>query len=108
MDREVPVREGIWNPGIFLCSRGVTGSRVGLRSQWGKPRGSSSLLDCTISSPHSITCQKEGLVVDWQDYYDTAIKMGMASDRILSRMDNEVCDVYGSEYRDQVIKRIKI
>jgi len=34
--------------------------------------------------------------------------MGMASDRILSRMDNEVCDVYGSEYRDQVIKRIKI
>lgn len=53
-------------------------------------------------------CQERGLVVDWIEYYKSALSSGMSPDRILTRIDSEVSDVYGPEYRDEVIKRLKV
>jgi hypothetical protein len=52
-------------------------------------------------------CQENDYVVDWIDYYKTALDSGMSSDRILTRIDTEVSDVYNLEYRDEVLKRLK-
>jgi len=47
-------------------------------------------------------------VVDWIDYYESALRHGMQSERVLSRIGSDVSDVYGPEYRDEVLKRLRI
>ena len=47
-------------------------------------------------------------VVDWIDYYQSALDHGMQSSRVLSRIDSDIVDVYGPEYRDEVMKRLRI
>ena len=48
-----------------------------------------------------------GYVVDWIDYYESALKHGMQSERVLSRIESDVSDVYGAEYRDRVLERLR-
>jgi hypothetical protein len=48
-----------------------------------------------------------GYVVDWIDYYESALKHGMQSERVLSRIESDVSDVYGSEYRDRVLELLR-
>ena len=51
--------------------------------------------------------EDRGLVVDWIDYYESALRHGMQTDRVLSRIDSDVVDVLGSEHRDEVLKRLR-
>lgn len=51
--------------------------------------------------------KEKGYVIDWVDYYKSALDQGMQSDRILSRIDGDIVDVFGSEYRDEVLKRLR-
>jgi hypothetical protein len=46
-------------------------------------------------------------VVDWMDYYESALRHGMQSERVLSRIESDVSDVYGAEYRDRVFERLR-
>lgn len=46
-------------------------------------------------------------VVDWIDYYESALRHGMQSERVLLRIESDVADVYGSEYRDRVLERLR-
>jgi hypothetical protein len=52
--------------------------------------------------------KERGMVVDWVDYYLSALDHGMQSSRILSRISSDVVDVYGPEYRDEVLGRLRI
>jgi hypothetical protein len=64
----------------------------------------------SIGLPLSVVldlCKSHDFVVDWCDYYRSGIDHGMSSDRLLTRIDTEVSDVYGPEYRDEVMKRLK-
>ena len=54
-----------------------------------------------------LECRGRGFVIDWIDYYNSALKLGMSSERVLSRIDSEIVDAYGPEYRDEVLKRLK-
>ena len=42
----------------------------------------------------------------WLHFYDEAVAAGMKHGRILARLDPAICDVYGPEFRDVVIKRL--
>lgn len=50
--------------------------------------------------------KKEKIVVDWQNFYDLAIKGGWKYKRIRERVSSSVFEVYGPEYRDGVIRRL--
>jgi hypothetical protein len=46
-------------------------------------------------------------MVDWIDYYKSAVKHGMQSDRVLLRLENDISDVYGPMYKEEIITRLK-
>lgn len=50
--------------------------------------------------------RKKRIVVDWQDFYDRAIKGGWKYKRIRERVSSSVFEVYGPEYRNEVIRRL--
>jgi len=47
------------------------------------------------------------LMPSWIDFYDAAKRGGMQHDRIVSKLDPAIVDVYGAEFRDQVFDRLR-
>tara|TARA_Y100000310_G_C20704121_1_gene833231 strand:+ start:18129 stop:18308 length:180 start_codon:yes stop_codon:yes gene_type:complete len=54
-----------------------------------------------------ITFEEKGFVVDWIDYYESALKEGMKSERILNRMRFAITDAYGKEYSNIVMRHME-
>ena len=50
--------------------------------------------------------KRKQIVVDWKNFYDQAIQDGWKYNRIRERISSSVLEVYGSEYRDGVIRRL--
>lgn len=51
--------------------------------------------------------KEKDIVVDWKNFYDLAIQSGWKYKRIRERISSSVFEVYGPEYRDQVIRRLE-
>ena len=54
-----------------------------------------------------IVLKESDLVVDWIDYYESAVKSGMKSDRILERLKYNIGDASCAEHSVYVIKALK-
>lgn len=52
--------------------------------------------------------EEQNMVVDWVDYYDTALIKGMKSDRILTQVESAVREVYGETYCSTVMKLFEL
>jgi hypothetical protein len=50
---------------------------------------------------------KQGLVVDWKDYYETSLSLGCNPHTIVNRIETSVGDCFGPKYREEVMKRLK-
>lgn len=55
-----------------------------------------------------IYCQSHNMVIDWLDYYNSAISLGMERSRILSRISADVADSFGTEYRNTIIDKLNM
>ena len=53
-----------------------------------------------------IYCQNHNMIIDWLDYYNSAISLGMERSRILSRISADVADSFGTEYRNTIIDKL--
>lgn len=51
--------------------------------------------------------KKNNLVVDWIDFIEDAIKYKWKMERTLIKIETSVEEVYGKEYCQEVMKRIK-
>lgn len=49
---------------------------------------------------------KEGMVVDWIDYYEESLKNGWSTKTALNRIETAVGDYFGNTYKEEVIKRL--
>ena len=47
------------------------------------------------------------MVVLWTEYYSDCVRSGMKSERVVNRIQSAVREVYGSEYCDEVMDRLK-
>lgn len=47
------------------------------------------------------------MLVDWLDFYDSAVKEGWKLSSIFKRIESSVGDVFGPKHRDEVIKRLQ-
>jgi len=47
-------------------------------------------------------------IPDWLTFYVEALRAGMKHDRIISKLDSAMADIYGTEFRDVVIERIEM
>lgn len=54
-----------------------------------------------------VALQDADLVVDWIDYYESAVKSGMESDRVLEGLKYNISDAYGADYSVYVISHLK-
>ena len=52
--------------------------------------------------------QKENMIVDWVDYYETALLKDMKSDRILTQVESAVLEVYGKTYCSAVMELFEL
>ena len=50
--------------------------------------------------------KKNNMVVDWVKFYEDSKKMGWSYKTTRFRVDSSVGDIYGSVYRDEVLKRL--
>jgi hypothetical protein len=50
---------------------------------------------------------KKSILVDWLSFYNSAIKNGWKVKTIFNRIETATSDVFGPQYRDEVIKRLK-
>lgn len=48
----------------------------------------------------------KGFIPDWIDFYENAISGGMAHDRILSKLEEAICDSFGKQFSDVVISKL--
>jgi hypothetical protein len=53
------------------------------------------------------TLKQNNMVVDWVEFFESSKKCGWPEKTTLNRISTEVCEVFGPEYRDEVIKRLK-
>lgn len=51
-------------------------------------------------------CKEYGFVVDWIDFYESALKDGYKSQTILNKIEEAVVDVFGKKYKDGLLKRL--
>jgi hypothetical protein len=51
---------------------------------------------------------KKNMVVDWEDYYKESIKSGVKESSLVFKIESAVGDCFGSEYREEVSKRLKL
>lgn len=51
--------------------------------------------------------QNRNMVPDWISLYLETWAIGMMPDRVMSFLSESIYDVYGSDYRDQVIETLK-
>ena len=52
--------------------------------------------------------KKNNIIPDWLTFYVEVLRAGMQHDRIISKLDEAIHDIYGSKFRDTVIERIDI
>ncbi len=50
---------------------------------------------------------KNGMVIDWIDYYESSLSSGCNRNTIINRIESAVGDCFGSKYREEVMKRLK-
>jgi hypothetical protein len=50
---------------------------------------------------------KHGFVVDWLEYYLDGMKSNWNPDRTLIKIQSSVSQVFGKEYGEEVIRRLK-
>jgi len=50
---------------------------------------------------------KNGWMVDWIDFYNDARKEGANHVTIINQLSEAICEVWGKEFRDVVIKRLE-
>ena len=50
---------------------------------------------------------QSGCVVDWVDFYETAIAHHWNPNTILARIEEALVDVHGKAYRDAVLERLR-
>lgn len=50
--------------------------------------------------------QKQNMVVDWIQFYEDSVKHGWSYKTTRLRIDSSVGDIYGSEYREEVLKKL--
>lgn len=63
----------------------------------------------TIGLPLEIildTLTKQGMVIDWKDFYEDSFKNGQKPDRIIMRIESAVGDCFGPKYREEVSRRL--
>lgn len=63
----------------------------------------------TIGLPLEIilnTLTKQGMVIDWKNFYKDSFKNGQKPDRIIMRIESVVGDCFGSKYREEVSRRL--
>jgi hypothetical protein len=49
----------------------------------------------------------QDIVIDWVDYYKSCIDGGEKKRTILSKIENAVLDVFGKEYKDNIMPKFK-
>lgn len=49
---------------------------------------------------------EKGLVPSWPDFYVEALSAGMKHERILSKLEPALLDVYGRDFKNEVIRRL--
>ena len=47
-------------------------------------------------------------VIDWIDYYESALEFGMKKDRVLKRVEAATRDAYGEKYSKEVMDRFEL
>ncbi len=52
------------------------------------------------------TLYNNDIIIDWMDFYNQAMKEGWKPNRTLVKIKDSVEDVFGTEYANEVIKRI--
>jgi len=50
---------------------------------------------------------RQGMVIDWQDFYRNSFINGEKTDRIMLRIESAVGDCLGPKYREEVMIRLK-
>lgn len=50
--------------------------------------------------------KERGLMPSWTSFYEQARAAGMSHDRVLAKLDEALSDVYGSGFRDVVVKTL--
>jgi alanyl-tRNA synthetase len=48
----------------------------------------------------------KGYLPDWIDFYKSALSAGMQHTRIISKLEEAICDSFGNEFSDVVIFRL--
>jgi len=51
--------------------------------------------------------KSKNMVVDWLDFYQDGLKHGWKPDRMMERIRLSVTEVYGKEFGDETITRLK-
>ena len=49
---------------------------------------------------------RNNMVVDWIRFYEDSVRSGWSYKTLRLRVDSSLGDIYGSDYRDQVLKRL--
>ena len=44
---------------------------------------------------------------DWMLFYKEALASGMTPERIFAKLDPALCDIFGSEFRDVVLRKLR-
>lgn len=50
---------------------------------------------------------EKGWMVDWIDFYKSGALAGMKHERILSKLEEAICDSFGKEFSNEVISRLE-
>ena len=50
---------------------------------------------------------KKNMVVDWKDFYEESLKSGCKESSVITKIESAVGDCFGSEYREEVSKRLQ-
>lgn len=52
--------------------------------------------------------RQKNMVPDWLTFYVEALRAGMKHERIVSKLDSAISDIYGKNFKDVVIERIEL
>jgi hypothetical protein len=55
-----------------------------------------------------VTCQENGIVPDWIAFCEEVYQQGWTDKALIRRLDPVLADIYGPEYRDVVMGRLKL
>lgn len=52
--------------------------------------------------------KENDMIVDWKEFYESSVKHCWKYKSLRERIYFSVCEIYGQEYRDEVIKRLDL